>query len=537
GNITIYHGGNNITPFEIGDDSSLGSDAIITTGEFQIPTDSSFLKSYSLGNITILTEDIAVEPIIVTPPLVTPALPTPPISPTITFNSPLLESESSSSSAEVLIGSISSNDSNKALFERLENSYSEQFKSHLNLYERVNLSPTSLDTVQQTLGNVEALMDIRPGVLYVYFAASNAKESSLPNSNGLNPDDELELLLITDHGQTVRRKVEGVTRGEVMAVAKDFYAQITNVVSSSSQYLPPAQQLYDWFIAPVEDALQQQGIQSLALSMDTGLRTLPVAALHNGEEFLVERYSLGVIPSFSLTDFNPQNFLYTQLENTQLLAMGASQFPSQQLLPAVPKELNVVTKAFHDSKVFLNEDFTLDNLQNQVARNDFGIVHLASHGVFEPGEPRNSYIQLWDQPLRLDQVHTLGLQGADIALMVLSACNTALGDHEAEYGFAGLAVNAGVQTSVASLWPISDEGTLGMMTYFYEHLQQQPVRAVALRQAQLAMLQGELTFADGTLYGLGEMELAHFPNLEYHGRWNFEHPFYWSTYTLVGSPW
>ena len=75
------------------------------------------------------------------------------------------------------------------------------------------------------------------------------------------------------------------------------------------------------------------------------------------------------------------------------------------------------------------------------------------------------------------------------------------------------------------------------MTYFYEHLQQQPVRATALRQAQLAMLRGELQFSDGTLYGLDERELANFPELEYHGRWDFEHPFYWSTYTLVGSPW
>ena len=157
--------------------------------------------------------------------------------------------------------------------------------------------------------------------------------------------------------------------------------------------------------------------------------------------------------------------------------------------------------------------------------------------MFAPGEPHNSYIQLWDQPLQLDQVHTLGLQDANIALMVLSACNTALGDREAEYGFAGLAVNTGVQTSVASLWPISDEGTLGLMTYFYDNLQQNSVRATALRQAQLAMLRGELSFADGTLYGFDGEMLAHFPELEYHGRWDFEHPFYWSTYTLVGSPW
>ncbi|MBE9069256.1 CHAT domain-containing protein [Leptolyngbya cf. ectocarpi LEGE 11479] len=553
GTITINHGGNSSTAFEVGDGTLLGSEAVITTGAFQIPSGSSFLNSHTLGNISILTQDLNIPvaaipqviaastavPAAAIPSAVTPAAAIPSASinspVTVDFSSPRIESDPAT--IEELTFSLSSDDSNKALFNRLENSYSEQFKSHLNLYGRVSVSPTNLATAQQTLGNVEALMGIKPGVLYIYFLPPTAKDTALPDSSGLTPEDELGLLLLTPDGQTVRRKVKGVTRGEVMAVTEDFYAQITNPISGASQYLPPAQQLYSWLIAPIEDQLHQQNIQSLALAMDTGLRTLPAAALHNGEEFLIERYSLGVIPSFSLTDFNPENFLYTQLETTQLLAMGASQFPSQQVLPAVPEELNSITKTFHDSEVFLNENFTLDNLQTQVARNKFGIVHLASHGIFEPGEPSHSYIQLWDQPLKLDQVHTLGLQAADIALMVLSACNTALGDREAEYGFAGLAVNAGVQTSVASLWPISDEGTLGLMTYFYKHLQQQPVRAVALRQAQLAMLQGDLQFADGTLYGLDDAALAHFPDLEHHGRWNFEHPFYWSTYTLVGSPW
>ncbi|MBX2864571.1 MAG: CHAT domain-containing protein, partial [Leptolyngbyaceae cyanobacterium MAG.088] len=556
GSITIRHTGNGATPFKVGDGTLLGSHAALNSGEYRIEPGNSFLNSHTLGNISILTQDNVIPPVVdppvVDPPVVDPPIIDPPVidppviiipspistpetNPANDFNSPLVGN--STVALEDLSNSIEPDTSNKALFERLENSYSEQFKSHLNLYERVSISSISLEVAQQTLNNVESLTGVKPGVLYVYFLPADNKDTAIPDSNGLNPDDELGVLLLTHNEQAIRKKIDGVTRGDVMKVADDFSAQVTNVISSPSQYLPPAQQLYEWFIAPIEGDLQRQGVQSLALAMDTGLRTLPMAALHNGEEFLIERYSLGLIPSFSLTDFNSQNFLYTQLENTQLLAMGASQFPSQPLLPAVPEELDIITKAFNESEVFLNEKFTLNNLQSQVARNEFGIIHLASHGVFEPGEPRESYIQLWDQPLRLDQVHTLGLQEADIALMVLSACNTALGNHEAEYGFAGLAVNAGVQTSVASLWPISDEGTLGLMTYFYEHLQQQPVRAKALRQAQLAMMRGELAFADGTLYGFDGNSLAHFPELEYHGRWNFKHPFYWSTYTLVGSPW
>lgn len=549
GNITISHGGNGVTPFEIGNSHRLGSEANITTGNHQLSVGEAFLSSYTLGNIALLTADpidsdvtTSVDPLPAPNPAQKNVDPIPELNPVqgeytvplLKFGSPQLENDTAE--AEEFAASVSPDDSNQALFEQLESSYSEQFKSHLNLYERVSVSPVDLNMARQTLRNVETVTGIKPGVLYVYFLPSTEK-AALADSSNLHPNDELELLLLTHDGQTVRQKIAGVTRRDVIAAAEELHGQVTNVISSPSQYLPPAQRLYDWLITPIEDELQTQRIQSLAMVMDTGLRTLPVAALHSGEEFLIERYSVGVIPSFSLTDFNPQNFLYTQLETTQLLAMGASLFPSQQRLPAVPEELEIVTKAFRNSKIFLNEEFTLDNLQSQVARNQFGIVHLASHGVFEPGEPENSYIQLWDQPLQLDQIHTLGLQNNDIALMVLSACNTALGDQQAEYGFAGLAVNAGVQTAVASLWPISDEGTLGLMTYFYERLQQQPVRAIALRHAQLAMLQGDLTFSNGTLYGPDQRALAHFPDLEYHGRWNFAHPFYWSTYTLVGSPW
>lgn len=550
GDITIHHGGNSSIPFQVGDGNLLGSAAGLTSGDFYIPAENSFLNSYTLGNIALLTQDVIAPPIVTPPPTIFPIpnssstiLPSAVITPPVATNLPsvgqirlpLLNSRHRSlDEAVTLVGTKAGN---STLFEQLESSFSDQFKSHLNLYERVSVSSVSLASATKTLENVEAFTEIKPGVLYVYFSVSDKTGEELPEANELNPEDELGLLLLTPAGETIRREVEGVTRREVMAVTEAFYTQVTNSISAPSQYLPYAQQLYTWLITPVEAELQQHNINSLALAMDTGLRTLPVAALHNGTEYLVERYSLGVIPSFSLTDFEPNKFLYGQLESSQLLAMGASQFPSQRILPAVPEELAIVTQAFNNSKVFLNERFTLGNLRSQVTQNNYGVIHLASHGVFEPGTPKNSYIQLWDQPLQLDQVHRLGLQDANIALMVLSACNTALGDREAEYGFAGLAVNAGVQTSVASLWPISDEGTLGLMSYFYQHLQQQPVRAAALRQAQLAMLQGDLRFADGTLYGTDEQVLAHFPELENHGRWNFTHPFYWSTYTLVGSPW
>lgn len=424
------------------------------------------------------------------------------------------------------------------LLEELESLFTEEFSSYLNLDGQVSSLATNIPAVQTTLKQVASATGIKPGVLYVYFSSSHDHPNNqFQDAATEHPDDVLGVFLITQEGQPIHKELTSVTRRDVMPVAEEFYAQVTNAISGESQYLPPAQQLYNWFIKPIETELQAQGIESLAFAMGCGLRVLPLAALHNGSEFLIERYSLGLIPSIRLTNFDSENFISTPLENTQLLAMGASEFPSQQALPAVSQELDIIAQTFNNSDVFLNEEFTLRNLQQQIAQERYDIVHLASHGVFSSGEPHNSYIQLWDQPLQMNRFHTLGLMDSDIALMVLSACNTAFGDLESEYGFAGLAVNLGIQTALASLWPISDEGTLGVMSYFYDQLKQQPVRATALRQAQLTMLQGDLQFVDGTLYGVHGTPLAHFPEQKYSGRWTFEHPFYWSTYTLVGSPW
>ncbi|NET58419.1 MAG: CHAT domain-containing protein, partial [Symploca sp. SIO2E6] len=128
------------------------------------------------------------------------------------------------------------------------------------------------------------------------------------------------------------------------------------------------------------------------------------------------------------------------------------------------------------------------------------------------------------------------LNDPPVSLLVLSACRTAVGNDEAELGFAGLAVQAGVSTAMGSLWYVSDEGTLGLMTKFYEELKQIPVKAEALRQTQLAMLKGEVRIEDGQLIVDNERiplppELAQLPDKD------FSHPYYWSAFTLIGNPW
>jgi CHAT domain-containing protein len=128
------------------------------------------------------------------------------------------------------------------------------------------------------------------------------------------------------------------------------------------------------------------------------------------------------------------------------------------------------------------------------------------------------------------------LKNPPVELLVLSACRTAQGDEEAELGFAGLAVQAGVKSALGSLWYVSDEGSLGLMTQFYEKLREAPIKAEALRRAQLAMLRGEVRVQKGMLVTSGSSFLLP-AQLALLGDIDFSHPYYWSAFTMIGNPW
>ncbi|HBL13881.1 MAG TPA: hypothetical protein DD379_21300, partial [Cyanobacteria bacterium UBA11162] len=167
----------------------------------------------------------------------------------------------------------------------------------------------------------------------------------------------------------------------------------------------------------------------------------------------------------------------------------------------------------------------------------YGIVHLATHAEFRPGKPSNSYIELWaGNKLRLDQLRQLQLDAPPVDLLVLSACRTALGNDEAELGFAGLAVQAGVKSAMGSLWYVSDEGTLALMTAFYKKLKEVPVKSEALRLAQVAMIRGDVRIEGGELV-VEDERIPLPPELAKVGDRTFSHPYYWSAFTMIGNPW
>ena len=347
--------------------------------------------------------------------------------------------------------------------------------------------------------------------------------------------EELQLVLYTPGSNPILKTIPDANREQLMKVVQQFRAQITNPARRHTEnYLPPAQKLYSWLIAPISGELEAANIDTILLSMDEGLRALPMAALHDGQQFLVEKYSLSLIPSISLMDIN-----YRPLQDTQVLAMGASEFIDKNSLPAVPVELETISQKLWQGNTFLNQDFTRNNLLTQRQNYPYPIIHLATHAEFRPGAANNSYIQLWgNEQLHLDQMRELGWNEPPVELLVLSACRTAFGDKNAELGFAGLAVAAGVKSALASIWYVSDEGTLGLMTEFYSHLNNAKIKAEALRQAQLAMLRGEVVIADGQLRGTGSRGAVVLPStLGKFENQNLSHPYYWAGFMMIGSPW
>ncbi|NET54670.1 MAG: CHAT domain-containing protein [Symploca sp. SIO2E6] len=577
GDITIRHGGNGVTPFDVGDATTNGTAAAISSGDFTIASQQSFPFTHTEGNIHIISIDAPTNP---TNPIIPPTNPTiPPTNPTIPPINPLdlikpyqLSLPPVSEKIFPVALSIATDEGVETTIAALESSFTTQFENHLGISSNDNSSTATLEEardrleeleeVRKRLQEIEEATGSKPAVIYVFFVPTTTslqtspsgdegkKESadtetrdapdagnenptsyfvqppsgnkSLPTdkpqqpetiwhfgSQGLSsseespsslrlqpqPTDELELILVTAKGKPIRHRVRGANREQVFKTVKSFRRAVTDI-RVSRPYKEKAQQLYQWLIAPLEADLKAQEINSLVFILDTGLRSLPISALHDGNGFIVEKYSIGLMPSLYLTDTR-----YVDVRNTQMLAMGAAEFTAedQNPLPAVPTELSTLTGQIWQGTSFLNEEFTFNKLQSARDTQPFGIVHLATHGEFLPGKLSNSYIQLWDKKLQLDQVRELGFHNPPVELLVLSACRTALGDTEAELGFAGLAVLAGVKSAIGSLWYVSDEGTLGFMSNLYQQLQESPFKAEALRQTQLAMLRGEVRLENGQL--------------------------------------
>ena len=354
---------------------------------------------------------------------------------------------------------------------------------------------------------------------------------------GINPaviwaipkEDFLQLMLVTPERQFVIEKIRGARRDRLNQRIRELEIALGD--RQSLDYLPPARIIYSWFFKPLEPYLAAENIDTLLLCPGPNLRSLPFAALHDGEQFVIEKYNIARIPAFSLTDTK-----YETNFDKQVLAMGTTEFEQLPSLPGVEVELNAIIPQLWSGLKIVGQDFTVENFVKAHQQGNFDIAHIASHARFVPGTPEDSYIQFSDRKLSLDRIAELDLDSPQIDLLVLSACETAIGDESAEYGFAGLAMQAGVKSALASLWSIDDTGTVVLMSNFYQQLKSTPIKSAALRQAQIDLLEQNVFIEENRVRGLGvPIDLP--PATANQATPNFSHPFYWAGFTIIGNPW
>ena len=380
--------------------------------------------------------------------------------------------------------------------------------------KELSTEEVDLAHIQQQLSEIAQKTRSQSAIVYIK-APDEADEQSEQNT--------LEAIIIPAQGSAIKVSVPNVEAAALQETIISFRNHIfTSARRGTPSYLPDAQQLYQWIMSPIEEAIAQAGIEidTFAFSMDEGLRTLPIAALHDGESFLVEKYSLGTLPTVGLTDLD-----YSEIADAQVMAVGVSEFEDKAALPGVALELNNISETWQ-SKTFINEAATRATLASRDAQSPYAIVHLATHANFKAGALSDAYIQLWDEKLTLNELDSLGWDSPKVDLLILSACSTALGSPSAELGFAGLAIASGARSAIASLWPVDDLGTMVFMDELYQQLGNAPTKAQALQAAQQSLLYGS-SYERDIPSELGELLATK----------DLSHPYYWSGFSLIGSPW
>ncbi len=343
--------------------------------------------------------------------------------------------------------------------------------------------------------------------------------------------DHLDLLLLTRDG--LRHFSTPVPQTELVRMINDFAGHLRNY---DDNYLVQAGGLYRYLIQPVTAILKAQHINTLIYIPDGPLRLIPLSALHDGRQFVLEHYAVIISPGLSISRAEqapkqdekvllaglsepgdvvndlPENLLQGLLSadagtmndpaagrlSAKLRALLADKsvvrkIQSRLALPSVQAEMAALSAQLQYPTQLMNRAFTLQAFGDQLRDNRYRIVHIASHGFFG-GTEQNSFIMTYDRILTMSHLDTLlntgkqGLHGQPPELIVLSACQTAEGDDRSPLGISGVAIKAKVKNVLGSLWPVSDVATTLLMEHFYRNMQQGLSRPEALRQAQLLVM-------------------------------------------------
>lgn len=349
--------------------------------------------------------------------------------------------------------------------------------------------------------------------------------------------DRLELVLVTPYSAPIRRTAF-VKEEDLNKAIENFRSALQ---SPQVNPLPEARYLYNFLIKPIENDLAQAKAETIIYAPDGKLRYIPLAALHNGQQWLVERFRINHITAASLTDLNTKPQPQLQIlaaafsQGSYSFQLGERKFTFNGLSFAGQEVANIAAMIPGTAQV-LNSAFNPSDIIPKL--DDYTIVHLATHAAFIPGQPEDSFILFGNgDRITLPEVKKWSLKNVD--LLVLSACETAvgsfLGTGEEILGFGYLMEKAGVRAVLASLWSVDDGGTQALMSAFYSRLQQGQIsKAEALRQAQIALITGNYKVTIGEERGIAIQERIR-SSLPPTVSDRLQHPYYWAPFILLGN--
>ncbi|MDM8561284.1 CHAT domain-containing protein [Candidatus Parabeggiatoa sp. HSG14] len=279
----------------------------------------------------------------------------------------------------------------------------------------------------------------------------------------------------------------------------------------NNRFLYQARQLYDWMVRPIEAQLTAHQVDTLVVVPEGKLRMIPFSTLHDGKQFLIEKYALALTPGLTLLDPQPIRW-----EGSKILLVGLSDaVQDYPPLPSVPKELRAIkgiTQGIASSHRILNAEYSIESLRNTLKQNEYSVIHLATHGEFD-SDPKHTYLLTYGEKMTMDKLqNVIGLgrfRDKPVELLTLSACKTAVGDDRAALGLAGVAVKAGARSAIATLWFVDDEATSIAISDFYRQLLQTPglSKAKALQNVQKKLIAQD----------------------------RYWHPSYWAPFLLIGN--
>ncbi|MCC5636990.1 CHAT domain-containing protein [Nostoc sp. CHAB 5844] len=320
-------------------------------------------------------------------------------------------------------------------------------------------------------------------------------------------DNQLEVILKLPN-QPLIHKTSVVNHQQVEQAIAQMRGTIVQP-EASNQFQAVSQQLYDWLIKPVAGELKNSRVNTLVFIPDGSLRNIPMSALYDGKEYLVQKYAIAISPGLQL--FTPKPLAQEKLN---ALAGGLSQPPKNEKfapLPNVKVELKLIQQSGVSTTILLDENFKSTTLSKTINAKPFRVVHLATHGQFS-SKAKDTFILAADKRIYVNELDSL-LKSREqkrtqpVELLVLSACETAQGDNRAALGLAGVALRAGARSTLASLWQIGDDSTALFISEFYHQLITGKTTASALREAQLKLLSSP----------------------------QYIRPLYWAPYVLVGN--